>query len=137
MSSTGIGVTYEGVDNSTPVDQTTPTYTTGTAGATCPSITTQTDGAMVGSLCLNDGNPGGDFGDGDIPAGTTLRGTIQDATIGNGVSQGFADEIHATAEVTGTKDYQQTGTEEYVAMTFALRPAATGIVIEVPTGPWR
>lgn len=118
-----ICVTYEGVDITTPIDQTTPAFSTGIGNCVSPSINTQTDDAWVGTACLNDGAPFG-FSDTSIPSGTTLRGTEVHNPPSNGQNVGFADEIFATASSTGTFTWSNGASEEYVAATFALRPAS-------------
>ena len=116
-----ICTTYEGVDSGTPLDQTTPSFATGTGNAVSPTITTQTDGAYVIRAALQDGAPG--WTDASIPASTTLLGTIVQNPPSNGQNVGGAYAEQVSAGSAGTATWSNGGTEEYVAATFALRPA--------------
>lgn len=117
--------TWEGVDTTTPLDQTVPAYATGSSPPVSPSITTQTDGALLICAAQVDGAP--TWGDGDIPSGFTLNGTASNNPPSNGQNHGSAYLIQATAGASGTKSWTNGGTEEYVAMTYALRPTTAGI----------
>ena len=115
-----ICTTYEGVDNDDPIDATTPTYDVTENPPTSPSITTTTTDTRIIVATLVDGAPG--FGDSDIPAGTTLRGTMVNNPPSNGQNLGMADEAQVGIGASGTYDWGAgAGTEEAVSLTVALR----------------
>jgi hypothetical protein len=126
-----IATAYRGVDTGTPEDAAAPTFATGTSPPVSPSITTVTDNARVCYACLIDGAP--TFGDGDIPSGSTLRGTMVNNPPSNGQNLGSADENQATLGASGTASWTNGGTEEYVAATFAIRPQTAGITGVTPS----
>lgn len=120
-----ICTTYIGVDNSTPIDVTTPTYDVTENPPTSPAITTVTDGARIIYATLVDGAPG--FGDSDIPSGTTLRGTMVNNPPSNGQNLGVADIEDVSAGANAAADWGGgAGTEEAVSLSAALRPQLGG-----------
>lgn len=123
MAMGAVAVAYSGVDTGAIFDVATPSFATGTGDATCPTLTTVTDGAMVLRIAIADGTAS-PIQDGDIPAGTTLRGAMDNSPPSNGMSLGYADEIQATAGASGTAAWGNGGSEEYVAATVAFRPLA-------------
>lgn len=126
----GIATTYVGCD-STYLDQTVPTFATGGSPPVSPSITTTTTNTRIVCAALVDGAP--TWGDGDIPSGFTLRGTMVNNPPSNGQNLGVADIAQASIGASGTKAWTNGGTEEYVAATFALRELQEGITSVTPS----
>lgn len=122
-------VTITGQD-STWLDQTVPAYTTGTAPAVSPTITTTEDNNAVLCGVNYDGAPG--FGDTNQPSGMTMLGTIVNNPPSNGQNLGFAYVIQASAGASGTKTWGDGASEEYVASTFAIRVLTAGITSVSP-----
>jgi len=115
---------YTGVDTSQVLDVTVPTFDTTENPPTSPAITTVSDGARIITATLVDGVPG--FGDSDIPAATTLRGTIVNNPPSNGQNLGMADLDAAGAK--GSWNWGA-GAEEGVSFTVVLRPAVPGTAV--------
>jgi len=117
-----ICITYEGVDQSNPLDVAVPAYDVTENPPTSPDITTVTDGAWIVRATLVDGAPG--FSDSDIPSGTTLRGTMVNNPPSNGQNLGVADEIQEFYGNAGSADWGSGArSEEAVSASVALRPA--------------
>lgn len=110
---------------------TTSTYTANNASHTPAPIDTVTDDCLLFTLIKRGG---GSSTDNDIPSGHTQR---TDIGSGSGDYMGIS-EIDAGALGTQTPGaWTNLGTSaDSAAITVVLRPTA-GLVIVVPTGPWR
>jgi len=126
-------ITLEGVDTTTPLDQTVPSMNTG-SGTTipCPAITTQTDGAYVGHVAIQDGSS--NMADGDEPGTDTLHGTQYSNPPSNGASIGSSYLIESTATTSPAASWNTGVSEEYVGATFAIRPS-TGASVHADEFP--
>ena len=113
-------ITYEGVDTTTPIDQTTPAYDVTENPPTSPAITTQTDNAWLVVATNVDGSPG-TWSAAGIPTGFTSRGFDANNPPANGQNVHCGDMDAGTLGAKGSFDWNQGGSEEAVSLTFAIR----------------
>lgn len=122
----GALVAYRGVDSSTPFDAS-DVAATGASGEVDPgSITTVTDGAFVVAVGFADDDTSWSA----LSSGYNSRATAYDAGNGNGSRLGICDLEVASAGATNPGEYTSGDSEEWGAITLALRPSAayTGTV---------
>ena len=109
---------YSGVDTTNPIDVS--GSSTGTSNsAVAPSVTTTVDGAMVVRIAGVDTT---------ALSGTPATQRVLIETAGTGsVGLGVSDAVQATAGATGTAAFALSASEEWRAVTVALRPL-TGVI---------
>lgn len=123
----------DGGDPDTIIDVTVPAFGTGAGNASSPAIDPTNTDTLYLAAAVYDGNPDGAFSDASIPSDTTLIGTMEDATIGNGCSLGFAYLELASDAAKGANDWNDAGAEEYVAAAVCLRQqVAASPIITIP-----
>ena len=117
------GLVFTGVDTGTPIDASAAGTAQGASGSvTAPAVTTLTDGALVIRVMSKDDNSQTFT---VIPGDTRFSGGADGP--GDGTASAWGDAIQASAGDSGTENFTWTGdSEENIAATFALRPAATG-----------
>jgi hypothetical protein len=118
---------FSGVDNTTPIDQTTTTATGDGTNANPAAITTQTDNALIVVACFHDGTG---ITSHTVPSGFTDPGSLG-RVVGNGGGNGgtmgsaYADAPTSPAGATNPAAFT-TATEQWGAVTIALRAAPEG-----------
>jgi MSHA biogenesis protein MshQ len=127
---------WRGVHTSTPFDVADATGTSGASSTwTPPSITTATDGAwVVSAVATADDNDV----DKDSANGFTSRmeGSSYDTTNGDDHAVALADKTQTSAGATTMVRWEQdnSASDPWVGITFALRPDPNALVIDQPSG---
>lgn len=120
---------YVGADTTTPIDVVSAGTNTSNA-PTAPSATTTVPGTRVVRIYAADDD---DLSGTPYPSGHTGRFNIGSSTSGGSCSAGAADQAQAAAGVTGTAAFALADSEQWRAVTLAIRPAPV-----VPTpGHWQ
>jgi peptidoglycan/xylan/chitin deacetylase (PgdA/CDA1 family) len=121
-------IRYTGVDASNPINA-----LSGSAGidssADAPSVTTTADNSMVVMLISVDN----DYALG-TPSGTTKRYNVQNSS-NSGPSASAYDSVKTLAGSTGTKTFSISHSENWVAQTIVLKPAAASTVPVITSQP--
>jgi len=127
---------WRGVHTSTPFDVADVTGTSGSSSTwTPPSITTATDGAwVVSAVATHDDN--------DLDINTSngftprMEGTSYDTTTGGDHAIALADKVQATAGSATMLQWRQdnSASDPWAGITFALRPDPNVLVIDKPAG---
>ena len=118
----GVMLRYSGVDTATPLDLAAVAGTGTTTAPTAPTITTVTNGARIVRFYGADDD---DLNGTPYPAGHIGRVSLESTdTDADSCSLGVAEMTQATAGATGTAAFALLASEEWRAVTVALRPAA-------------
>lgn len=125
----GVISAYSGVDETTPMDATR-TVATGGAATTVdpPSITTVTNDAFVIAIGFRQDDTGYD----SMSSGYDEREEVTNVMFGDGATLGVCDDEIASAGAEDPGTFANTGSdsEEWGAVTVALRPAGGAAVID-------
>lgn len=133
LNASGLGIigamlAYRNVDNSTPMDATrTLAQGDNSQNPNPPSIDTVTNGAFVVAIAFHDDDTGLD----SMSSGYAEREEVADANGGNGATLGVCDDeiVSAGTEDPGTFQNSGSDSEEWGAITIALRPATAAPTI--------
>ncbi len=113
---------YSGVDTTTPLDVAAASNTGTTTAPTAPTITTVTNGARIVRIYAADDD---DLEGSPYPASHIGRVNMESSdTSADSCSLGVAETTQATAGATGTAAFALLASQEWYAVTVALRPAA-------------